>query len=124
MKTKYWILIFAFILLASAAASYFFMNRKQSGTVVGVYQNSKLIRTIDLSTVTEPYEFTLTDGERSNTIRVDEEGIRIVSASCRDQICVHHGVLSSGTPIVCLPNRVVIKWMSGENLPYDAITGI
>jgi hypothetical protein len=124
MKTKVWILIFSVVLLACAAASLYFMNRTPSGTVVGVYQNSKLVRTIDLSKITEPYEFTLTDGEKSNTIRVDSEGIQIISASCRDQICVHHGILDSSTPIVCLPNRIVIRWMSEEDRPYDAITGI
>ena len=46
----------------------------------------------------------------------------VTEASCPDHLCVHQASISkSGETIVCLPNRVVVRVMSQEESPYDAI---
>lgn len=54
-------------------------------------------------------------GGESNLLVVQEDGIYMKSATCRDQLCVEQGKVTLdnygqralGTDIICLPNRVV-----------------
>lgn len=54
-------------------------------------------------------------GGESNLLVVQEDGIYMKSATCRDQLCVNQGKVTPdnygqralGTDIICLPNRVV-----------------
>ena len=124
MKTRFWVLLFGAICCVCAVLAWYFGTREPSGTVAGVYLDGELVYSVDLSAVTDATEFTLDADGGSCTIRVDTEGIRIVASTCSEQICVHHGYLGAGAPIVCLPNRVVIKWISDKDGEYDAITGI
>ena len=124
MKTRFWILLFGAVGCVCAILAWYFGTRQPDGTVAGVFLDGELVYSVDLSTVTDVTEFTLDTGGGSCTVRVDPEGIRIVSSTCSEQICVHHGLLGSGAPIVCLPNRVVIKWISTKEREFDAITGI
>lgn len=101
------------------------MGRKKSvsenGRYARIYQNGTIIRTIDLSAVEEPYQFTIcgADGEE-NTIEVKNGEIGMISANCRDQICVKMGFIhSAAMPVTCLPNHIVIEVgsRSEENEP-------
>ena len=101
------------------------MGRKKSvpenGRYARIYQNGTIIRTIDLSAVEEPYQFTIcgADGEE-NTIEVKNGEIGMISANCRDQICVKMGFIhSAAMPVTCLPNHIVIEVGSSseENEP-------
>ena len=122
MKTKYWIFLFAFLLVVSGVLAAVFMTRPAESRVAGVYQNGVLLYEIDLDAETMPREFTIYNGNSGNTIRVDSQGIRIIRADCPDQTCVRHGYLAEGAPIICLPNRVTVKWIDGGS-EYDAVTG-
>ena len=77
-------------------------------------KNNEVIKTIDLSKVKESYEFEVKgDNEESNTIKVENTGVSIISASCKDKICIHTGkIKDSSLPIVCLPNKLIIKFES------------
>jgi hypothetical protein len=119
MKNTAWILIFAALVLLCAISSYLIFSGG-GGKLVGVYVDGELIETIDLGLVTEAYELTVADG--GNVISVSPDGLRVSSASCPDQTCVEHGFLRSGAPIVCLPHRLVIKWLDSD-ADYDARTG-
>ena len=48
----------------------------------------------------------------------------MTSASCPDKVCVHRGKLSEkASPIVCLPNRVLIQYQDNKGGDVDAVTG-
>ena len=101
-----------------------------------IYQNGQLKQSIDLTTVTEPFTFTIYgEGEHTNTIEVRPGSIGILSADCPDKLCVNQGFIStSQIPITCLPNRLVIqirlensdtsssKPMEEHNITPDIIT--
>jgi len=56
------------------------------------------------------------------TVEVKPGQIRMAEAPCPDQICVKTGWINhAGQVIACVPNRVVIKIVSGES-PIDAIS--
>lgn len=45
-----------------------------------------------------------------NLLAVSGERVWMEAAGCRDQVCVHHLPISSGTEnIICLPNRLVVE---------------
>lgn len=122
---KFWTGLFGCIVALSCVAAYCLsISTVSESSVVGIYQNGMLIREIDLSAVTESYEFTVTGEYVSNTVHVGHDGVYIVSATCPDQTCVLHGPLTEGgTPIVCLPNTITINWLSGSESEIDARTG-
>lgn len=83
----------------------------QERLVAEIYQDGRLLQTIDLSAVETPYAFIIS-GEAGafNVIEVRPGSIGILSASCPDKLCVHQGFLSNSLlPITCLPNRLVIQ---------------
>lgn len=92
-----------------------------SGTVAQVYWNGKLLHTFPLD---EPVEYTLSDQNgNSNTIRIRDGRVCVSHATCPDQVCVKQGwVNTDATPIVCLPNGLVIQVKGGDR-DLDGQTG-
>lgn len=76
-----------------------------------VYQDGKLIHTINLGLVTDDYELTIFgDNGQYNLIEVRRGSIGITDASCPDKLCVHMGFQETTLlPITCLPNNVVVR---------------
>ena len=100
------------ILLAAAALLWILLIRRPSGSrVARIYQDGVLLETIDLDTVNEPLEWTVTAaGGGTNTIRAEHGSICVTHASCPDQVCVRTGKISSSLlPIACLPNGLLIR---------------
>lgn len=91
------------------------------GTVADVYQNGEFLQTLRLD---EPVEYTLfASNGGSNTIRVQNGRICVSHATCPDQVCVKQGWVSTdATPIVCLPNGLVIQVKGGDR-DIDGQTG-
>jgi hypothetical protein len=83
-------------------------------SVIGIFAGGELLHSVDLDAVKSAYDF---DAGGGNVVRIERGGAYMLSADCRDQICVHHAHMTSGgqrpgdTPIVCLPNGVVVKWI-------------
>lgn len=96
----------------------------QSQTVATITWQGKVIRTVDLSKVTQTETFTVGEKGNSNTIQISPNGIGVISADCPDQICVHQGIRSHGPePIVCLPHQLSIRFSAPDPSGVDAVTG-
>lgn len=123
MKTRVWIIILSLAVLVCAVWWMLVSAPSYPSKIVGIYQNGSLVEKIDLNSVTGEREITLSGKFGKNTIFISHGHIEMKSAECPDKICVKHGALeSSGTPIVCLPNKVVIKFESSSD-GADAKTG-
>lgn len=123
MKNRICIIIFSLVLIVSAVCWLFVSNLSSQSKIVGIYQNGNLVEKIDLNSVTAEREIKLSGEYGTNTIFISYGHIEMKSAECPDKICVKHGELKSvGNPIVCLPNRVVIKF-EGDADSADARTG-
>ena len=123
MTNRLWIIVFSFVALLCLGIWLFISNISSPSRVVGIYKDSSLVEKIDLNSVTSEREITLSGEYGDNVILVSNGHIMMKSADCPDKLCVEHGELkSSSSPIVCLPNKVVIKF---ENSTYgaDAKTG-
>ncbi len=98
-------------------------NGLSSSDTVGIYQNGELVEKIRLDEGVNR-EITLKGDSGENVIKISNGHIKMLKAECPDQVCVNHGELSKGgTPIVCLPNKIVIKWETDSD-SYDAKAGV
>lgn len=123
MKTRIWIIILSSAVLVCAFWWMFISNSSSPSKIVGIYQSGSLIEKIDLNCVTGEREITLSGEFGKNTILISYGHIEMKSAECPDKICVKHGALESGgTPIVCLPNKVIIQFEETSD-GADAKTG-
>ena len=60
--------------------------------------------------------------ESNRTVRVYEDGkIGVSEATCPDHYCMKRGFCDSGTEIVCLPNRMTIRFLGQQEI--DAVIG-
>lgn len=55
-----------------------------------------------------------------NTISVSQGYVYMNHAECADKTCIQMGNASSGRPVVCLPNRVIITITGGSGV--DSVT--
>ena len=114
MKNRTWLLLFL-CAAAVCAAGFFFLPRPAGGDTVLIVQNGAVLERIDLSSVEETYTVTVHWEGRENEIVVSPGSICVCCAECADQICVNHGPLEhGGAPIICLPNRLIIKWAADQ----------
>ena len=123
MTNRIWIVVFSFVALLCLGVWLFISNASSPSKIVGIYKDGSLVEKIDLNSVTGEREITLSGDFGDNVILVSNGRIEMKSADCPDKICVEHGELkSSSSPIVCLPNKVVIKF-EGSTDGADAKTG-
>lgn len=123
-KTRFWVLLIAAAAIGSVAAALWLFFGKTSGTVANVYQDGVCIRSIDLGALTEPETFTVSGPAGTNTIEAESGRIRVAHADCPDQVCVAMGWRSDGAvPIVCLPNKLVIRIEKTAADEIDGLTG-
>ena len=88
------------IIAASFCALRFFGS---AGKTVKISQNNTPIYELSLS---EDKEIALS----GNTVEIRNGSVRVISADCKNQICVNHKPISKkGESIVCLPNEVIIE---------------
>lgn len=60
-----------------------------------------------------------------NLLCITADGqVRMESADCKDQICVHHKPISGNhESIICLPHKLVVEF-TGDSLEDDALDGM
>ena len=54
----------------------------------------------------------------SNTVTVKDGKIAVTEANCPDHYCMERGFCNSGSPIVCLPNRLVIEFSGEQEIDF------
>ena len=109
MKHKTIILILSSIVLLCTfitTAAYL----KCDGNTATISVNGEVIYKIPINSIGAPYEIPIENGGHTNVVLVEDGRISMKSADCPDKLCVRQGSISSTSyPIVCLPNKVIIK---------------
>lgn len=123
MTNRIWIVVFSVLATLCLGVWLFISNVSSQSLVVGIYKDGSIVEKIDLNSATGEREITLSGEYGDNVILVSNGHIEMKSADCPDKLCIEHGELkSSSSPIVCLPNKVVIKF-EGSTDGADAKTG-
>lgn len=117
MKTKFWIIGFAVALIACAGLSIWLLRPTEANSVE-VWVNGKLMDTYSLN---EDTSFSITTDKTSNTIEIKDGKIAVTAANCPDGYCVKRGWCSGGAQIVCLPHKIVLKFVNTPAL--DGVSG-
>ena len=124
MKNRIWIIIISAVILICVAIYIVGFGSANETDVVGIYSNSKLVEKIDLSKLDSERKITISGDNGKNVILAKKNSIKMLSAECPDKVCVNHGELKKGgAPIICLPNKLVIRWENSSD-EYDVKTGV
>ena len=96
------------LIIIVAAAFMLWNNSKTDAVQAVITVDGKIIKTVDLSSVTE--KITILPATTPKVVITAENGkIRFESADCEDKLCVSCGELSKhGDTAVCLPSKTVI----------------
>ncbi len=115
MKAQKILIIACIVIFILGIAGSIFMILKPHGQTVQIIQNGKILYTIDLDNSDDRTIVTEYKGNK-NIIRIQNHQIFMEDAECSDHTCVKMGVLeSSASPIVCLPNKLIIRFADSEN---------
>ena len=106
-----WIAIGVVALVAAAIALCFLPRSHGPAAYAQIYLNGQLVKTVALG---EDRTFLVEDRYR-NEITVSDGTIAFTDSDCPGRDCVHSGsIRSTGRSLVCLPNGVEIRVISGE----------
>ena len=119
MKTKYWIAILTAILLLCGISGWYLMGSREAAFRAEILSEGKVVQTVDLYT-SATYTVTTEDGGY-NVITVKDGKIAVTEADCPDHYCMMRGFCNGGTEIVCLPNRLVIRFLGESEI--DGVVG-
>ena len=114
MKTKTWILILAAVLALSLGLSILLLMPGETATHAEILSGGELVQSVDLRIDREILVRSDNGGE--NLVAVKDGKIGVVDATCPDHYCMHRGYCSSGAQIVCLPNRLVIRFLGEQSV--------
>lgn len=105
-----WLAIGLVLCLAVAVFSCF-LPGQEPAAYAEVYLDGQLVKTVPLSA---DQTFLLED-QYCNEISVSQGAIAFTASNCPGQDCVHSGSIhTTGRSLVCLPNRVEIRVVSGS----------
>jgi hypothetical protein len=92
---------------------------RQEGATVNIYREGRLIARYPLS---KNRDVTIDGAIGKLVLRIANGSARLVSASCKEKICISGGAIRRPSQeIVCLPNRVMIT-VSASGSEFDAFT--
>ena len=107
MKTKVWIGVIAGVLVLCLGLSlYFFAGQKEMSNA-RILSGGELLREVALFV---DQTFTVESEKGVNVVSVRDGKIAVTEADCPDHYCMEMGWKNGGTPIVCLPNGLVIEF--------------
>ena len=119
MKTKTWIAILTVILAAAIGLSIPLLLPGEAASHAELLSNGESLHTVDLRIDQELRIDSPTGGY--NVVTVKDGAIAVTEATCPDHYCMHRGYCSSGAQIVCLPNRLVIRFLGEQTV--DMVAG-
>ncbi|MBW9156654.1 MULTISPECIES: NusG domain II-containing protein [Clostridium] len=118
------IVLLFIVVIAVGVVSIYKTSIKGSENIAVIKREGKVIKTIDLSKIVKPEDFTFkTANGHFNTISVKHNSISIKDADCPHKECVKSGWISKpGEMIVCLPFKLIININGQSNNSIDAGT--
>ena len=117
VKTKHWIFLLGGIVALCLVLSIVLLGGSEAD-FAQVYSDGKLLYTLNLH-IDQQKEVVSEFG--INVITVSGGKVAVTHADCPDGYCMKRGFCNGGAQIVCLPNRLVIRF--GGEQDVDAAAG-
>ena len=114
------IILISAILLLALLATLFIALTKSDGSKVVITVDGEIRETLDLNV---DQIFTI-EGENGsiNVMEIKDGSVIMSQADCSDKLCVkHRSIHYNHESIVCLPNKVVLEIVDGEEGELDMI---
>lgn len=118
MKTKTWIWLLGAVLVLCLGLSLWLLLPGKAASRAEVWSDGELLYVLELSV---DQEITVQTELGSNTVTVKDGAIAVTKADCPDHYCMDRGFCTGGAQIVCLPNRLVIKFVGQQEI--DGVAG-
>lgn len=113
------IILFICLILIGGALSYLAFSGSSTGDLVVVKVNGEIYGKYSLS---KDRTITVNRDGHMNKITIKGGKVQVSKSSCKNQICVKQGSISTThQSIVCIPNRVVVS-IEGKDGEYDVIS--
>ena len=90
----------------------------EAAEMVEIWSDGEFLYSLRLSVDTQ---MRIDSEQGSNTISVKDGKIAVTQADCPDHYCMDRGFCDGGAQIVCLPNRLVIKFVAPQEI--DGVVG-
>ena len=113
MKNKTWIIILSAVLIVCAGLSIWLMMPGEDAAVAEIWLDGERYKTVRLGM---DQEFVVRSDHGTNTVTVKDGKIAVTAADCPDHYCMDRGYCAGGAQIVCLPNRLVIKFVGEQEI--------
>ncbi|MFV0466179.1 MAG: NusG domain II-containing protein [Lachnospiraceae bacterium] len=113
-------ILFLVILIAALLVSAVLYFVKSEGEEVLITVNGQEYDTLSLNTDTE---LTIELGNGAyNTLSIKDGEVEMTDANCPDKLCVKHDPIHyNNESVVCLPHKVVVEIINGEESDLDII---
>lgn len=118
METRFWICLLSALLIFCTVLSVILLRPGEDASAVEVWSEGKLLCTLSLW---QEQELTVEGANGTNVITVRDGKIAVTEADCPDHYCMDRGFCSGGAQIVCLPNRLVLKFVGQQSI--DGVVG-
>lgn len=116
MKKNDKILILIVCAIAALFGGYHFLKKDAEAGIVKVQVAGSVYGTYSLQ------NDQVVDIDEHNRMKIENGTVTMTWATCPDQICVEHRAISrEGESIICLPNKVVLSIIEGEDAELDAV---
>ena len=113
------IILFICLILIGGALSYLAFSGSSTGDLVVVKVNGEIYGKYSLS---KDITITVNRNGHMNKITIKGGKVQVSKSSCKNQICVKQGSISTThQSIVCIPNRVVVS-IEGKGGEYAVIS--
>lgn len=118
MKTKYYAVLLAVLLIVCAALSVYLFQPGSDAAYARITSDGEVKYTLSLAV---DQQITVESERGTNVVTVKDGKIAVTQADCPDHYCMDRGFCSGGAQIVCLPNRLVIEFVGEQAV--DGVTG-
>ena len=118
MKTKCWIFLLSAIVMLCAVLSLPLLTSGEDAAYAEIISDGKRVTVVDLKA---NQCFSVSTPLGTNTITVADGKIGVTQASCPDHYCMDRGMCSQGAEIVCLPNKLIIRFLGAQTV--DSVVG-
>lgn len=118
MKSKTWAAVLVVLFAVCLGAGLLLLQPGENARRVEILSEGKLLYTLDLQV---DQEITVTTDRGTNTVTIRDGAVAVTAADCPDHYCMARGYCAGGAEIVCLPNRLVIRFLGEQEI--DGVAG-